>query len=112
MANAKEEAKAINEGMAKLGTEMPDVMKAFGELHHAASKDGALSVKEKELIALGIAVSVRCSHCIVAHMGAALQAGATREEIMEALSVAVLMSGGPGVMYAVEAMNVLDDLTK
>jgi len=46
-------------------------MKGFNEVHHAATADGALSTKEKELIALGIAVAVRCSHCIVAHVGAA-----------------------------------------
>jgi len=43
-------------------------MKGFNEVHHAATADGALSTKEKELIALGIAVAVRCSHCIVAHV--------------------------------------------
>jgi AhpD family alkylhydroperoxidase len=112
MADAKEDAKALNEGMAQLGKEIPSVMKAFSELHEAASANGALTTKEKELIALGIAVSVRCHYCIVAHMGAALQAGATREEIMETLGVAILMSGGPGVTYSTEALRILDELTK
>jgi len=69
--NIKEEAKELNEGMAQLASEIPGVMKGFNEVHHAATADGALSTKEKELIALGIAVAVRCSHCIVAHVGAA-----------------------------------------
>jgi len=98
--------------MAQLAKEIPGVMKGFNEVHHAATADGALSTKEKELIALGIAVAVRCSHCIVAHVGAALQAGATKEEIMEALGVAIMMSGGPGVTYSIEAMEVLEGLTQ
>ncbi|MGB4453632.1 MAG: carboxymuconolactone decarboxylase family protein [Coprothermobacter proteolyticus] len=110
--NIKEEAKELNEGMAQLAKEIPGVMKGFNEVHHAATADGALSTKEKELIALGIAVAVRCSHCIVAHVGAALQAGATKEEIMEALGVAIMMSGGPGVTYSIEAMEVLEGLTQ
>ncbi|HRC96304.1 MAG TPA: carboxymuconolactone decarboxylase family protein [Coprothermobacter proteolyticus] len=110
--NIKEEAKELNEGMAQLASEIPGVMKGFNEVHHAATADGALSTKEKELIALGIAVAVRCSHCIVAHVGAALQAGATKEEIMEALGVAIMMSGGPGVTYSIEAMEVLEGLTQ
>jgi len=87
--------------MAQLASEIPGVMKGFNEVHHAATADGALSTKEKELIALGIAVAVRCS----------LQAGATKEEIMEALGVAIMMSGGPGVTYS-KAMEVLEGLTQ
>ncbi|EIV99312.1 alkylhydroperoxidase AhpD family core domain-containing protein [Thermoanaerobacter thermohydrosulfuricus] len=109
---ASEGMKELERGMGKLGQEIPSVMKAFNELHHAATTSGALSTKEKELIALGIAVAIRCSHCILAHVNSALQAGATRQEIMETLGVAVLMSGGPGVAYATEALKILEEAGK
>lgn len=88
------------------------MMKSFQELHHAAIADGALSAKQKELIALGIAVAIRCSYCTLLHVNAALQAGATREEIMETLGVAVLMGGGPSATYATEAIKALEEAGK
>lgn len=87
-------------------------MRDFQKLHHDAKANGALSTKEKELIALGIAVAVRCSYCILTHVNAALQAGATREEIMETLGVAILMGGGPAVTYATEAIKALEEAGK
>jgi AhpD family alkylhydroperoxidase len=76
-------------------------------LHHAAAADGVLNAKVKELIALAIAVNVRCDGCIAFHVNDALEAGATREEILEALGVAILMGGGPAMMYAVDALEAL-----
>lgn len=92
----------------QLKKECPDVMSAFGKLHHEAFKDDTLSTKTKELIAIGIAISIRCNDCIDAHVKAAIKFGASREEISEAVDVAILMSGGPGTAYggfAIEAMN-------
>lgn len=106
------DVKDLERIMGEMGKEIPEVMRAFNQLHHAATKNGALSTKEKELIALGIAVAIRCSYCILAHVNSALQAGATKEEIMETLGVAVLMSGGPGVAYATEAIKVLEQAVK
>lgn len=102
----------LGKAMVEIGKGIPSVMKAFNELHHAATANGALSRKEKELIALGIAVSVRCSYCILDHVNSALQAGATKEEIMETLGVAALMSGGPGLAYAAEAIKALEEAGK
>lgn len=62
----------------------PDVGKAFGQMFQALMKDGALSVKPKELIALGIGLAVRCERCIELHVEKALHAGAVSAEIMEA----------------------------
>jgi AhpD family alkylhydroperoxidase len=78
----------------------PDIARAFGPFFQALMKDGALSVKQKELIAVGIAVAVRCEPCIEAHVEKCRNAGATAKEIMEAAGVAVLMGGGPGYSYA------------
>lgn len=98
----------IREQMNEYGQASPDVMKAFGGLHQAAGSEGALDTKTKELIALSIGVVVRCGGCIAFHVHDALKAGATREEIIETLDVAVLMGGGPALMYVLEAMEALD----
>ena len=106
--NHVEDLKRCMENNAKLAKLCPDVMKAFGDLHEAGVKDGSLSLKTKELIAIGISVSIRCNDCITGHVKAALDAGATPEEIAEAVGVAVFMSGGPGTAYgglAIEAME-------
>jgi AhpD family alkylhydroperoxidase len=107
MKNFPEQFKELNEWMEKLGMAAPDVMKGFGALHEASLKSGALDPKTKELIALGIAITVRCDGCIAYHVHDALKAGAGKEEIVETVSVAILMGGGPSVVYGVEAMQAL-----
>ncbi len=98
----------LNNLIARLGDEIPDTMKGFGNLHSAATKEGALDGKTKELIALGIAIAVRCEGCIAYHVHDAVEAGASRDEIMETIGVAVLMGGGPALMYGAEALEALD----
>jgi AhpD family alkylhydroperoxidase len=75
----------------------------FVSLHDAAMADGALPRKVKELIALTIAVTRECDGCIVSHAKAAARYGATPEEVAEALSVALLMNGGPATVYGPRA---------
>ncbi|MCC6322074.1 MAG: carboxymuconolactone decarboxylase family protein [Phycisphaerales bacterium] len=77
----------------------PDIGKAFGPFFQTLMKDGALSVKVKELVALGIAVALRCEPCIYAHVEKCLKNGATRADVMEAAGVAVMMGGGPTYTY-------------
>lgn len=93
--------------MGELGGKIPNTMKAFSDLHNASLVDGALTTKTKELIALGIAITVRCDGCIAFHVKDALKAGASSEEIMETIGVAVMMGGGPAVVYGCEAMEAL-----
>ncbi len=93
--------------MDKLGLAIPEVMQGFGALHEASLKSGALDSKTKELIALGIAITVRCDGCITFHVHDAMQAGANKEEIAETVSVAIMMGGGPSVVYGIEAMQAL-----
>ena len=93
--------------MGEMGTKIPETMKAFSEIHAVSIKNGALSSKTKELIALGIAITIRCEGCIICHVHDALNSGATSEEIMETIGVAILMGGGPSVVYGCEAMEAL-----
>lgn len=81
---------------------------AFGQLQQKTVEDGALSAKVKELIALGIAISVRCDGCISFHVHDALEAGASRQEIAETVGVAILMGGEPSVIYGCEALEALE----
>ena len=107
MKNFPEHYKELNTWMEQLGLEVPDVMHGFGALHASSLKDGALNSKTKELIALGIAITVRCDGCISFHVHDAMQAGASKEEIAETVSVAILMGGGPSVVYGIEAMQAV-----
>ncbi len=93
----------------ELAKRTPDTMHAFGALHRAATKAGALDSKSKELIALAIAVATHCDACIGFHVRDALKAGATAEEIMETLDVCILMGGATAATYATHAMDALDD---
>ncbi|MDY0779496.1 carboxymuconolactone decarboxylase family protein [Tenacibaculum sp. IB213877] len=97
----------IANAMEELGGKIPNTMTSFGELHEKTITQGVLSSKVKELIALGIAITVRCDGCIAFHVHDALKAGATNEEIMETIGVAILMGGGPSVVYGCEAMEAL-----
>ena len=94
--------------LVRLGKELPSTMTGFGQLHKAATAEGALSAKVKELIALAIAVSSRCEGCIAFHTHAALRAQASRAELLEAIGVAIMMGGGPAAMYACEALEAID----
>jgi len=83
---------------------------AFRSVVKAASTDGALSHKGKELIALAISVAIRCEGCIVFHSRACVRLGATRAEILEMLGVAVEMGGGPSAIYGAQALACFDEM--
>jgi AhpD family alkylhydroperoxidase len=74
----------------------------------AALAPGALDTKTKELIALAISVAVRCDPCITYHASAAQRQGASREEVTEAMSLALYMGAGPAAMYAAQALEAFD----
>lgn len=96
--------------LKQLKREIPEVMAAFGGLHQAGGKEGTLSVKQKELIALGISIGIRCESCIAFHLTDALKAGATVEEINETIGVSIVMGGGPALMYGAITKNFLTQL--
>lgn len=83
----------------------PDVMKAFSAMAQTALAPKALDTKTKELIALAIGVATRCDDCIAFHAKAAVDQGATEEEVMETLAMSVYMGAGPSVMYASHALQ-------
>ena len=83
----------------------PSIMKAFAGMAQAATASKALDAKTIELIALGIAVAVRCDDCIAFHAKAAAEQGATRDEVSETLGMAIYMGAGPSVMYASHAFE-------
>ena len=100
-----EDIKAL---MRTMRGDTPNVMKAFSGLAQAALAPKALDAKTKELIALGISVAIRCDDCIGFHVKAALDHGASREEIIEALGMAIYMGAGPSVMYATHALEAYE----
>lgn len=98
--------------LTELKKEIPEVMAGFATMHHAANQDNALSYKTKELIALAIGVATHCDSCIGMHMKTLIKLGVTRAEILETLSVAIYMGGGPSLMYAAKTLQAFAELTK
>lgn len=96
----------------ELRHEIPDVMKAFADLHGAVMKPGALDAKTKELMALAISVSHRCDGCIASHARGAAKQNATEAEVAEAIGVAILMTGGPATVYGPRALAAFKEYAK
>ncbi|NLI26850.1 MAG: carboxymuconolactone decarboxylase family protein [Acetobacter sp.] len=88
----------------------PDTVSGFIALDKAAAKSGHLDAKTRELIALSVAVTTRCDGCISVHAEAALKAGATKEEISEALSVAIALNAGAALVYSSRVMDAVAQL--
>jgi len=89
-----------------------EAMDAYRTFSRAVLEPGALDTKTKELICLSLSVAALCDGCIGFHTKGALNAGATREEIVEALRVTVLMGGGPSYIYAAHVLDAVDELTQ
>lgn len=90
----------------------PEFDAAFRGMQKATFVDTSLTVATKELIAVALAVAARCDGCIVYHVKAAIKAGCTRKEVADALSVAIMMGGGPSHFYSGKAMEAFNDLSK
>jgi AhpD family alkylhydroperoxidase len=108
--DTKEFFEKFKNDVTKMKEQIPDTVNGFAGLFGKVMKDGALSLREKELVALGIGVSQRCLPCIRAHTKKCLDAGATKEQILEAASVAVLMAGGPAYTHIPVVMDALEAL--
>lgn len=98
----------MTEAVKSLRGGSPEVMRGFSTLAQAALKPGALDPKTKELIALAISVATRCDACVAFHGEAAVKRGATRDEVLEAMGMAIYMGAGPSVMYAAQALEAFD----
>lgn len=110
MAKYDAQYKDMSERYEVLNASCKDVMKDFGALHGHVIRDNVLNAKEKELIALGIGITIRCHDCILAHVQASKNAGATYEEIAEAVEVAIMMGGGPSTAYGSLALDIAKSL--
>jgi AhpD family alkylhydroperoxidase len=95
----------ISKHVATLRKDIPGTMKGFSAMAAGATAPGALDEKTKELIAMGIAIALRCDGCIGFHTKTAIRLGTTRAEFEEMLGVAIYMGGGPSLMYAAEALD-------
>src|SRR4051812_31713836 len=82
----------------------PEMMKAFWAFHQAAVAEGAIPVKYKELIAVGVALATQCPYCIGIHTDDARKAGATETELTEAAMVAASLRAGAAVTHATHAL--------
>jgi AhpD family alkylhydroperoxidase len=107
----KEITSHISAGTRKLREAAPEAMNGFYAMSKGAMKPGVLSELDKELIALAIGVAKQCDGCIGFHTQALARLGATREQVMETLAVAVYMGGGPSLMYAAEAVHAFEEVT-
>jgi AhpD family alkylhydroperoxidase len=90
--------------MAKLS---PDTVRGYTTLGAANAKTSKLGEKTRQLISLAVAVTTHCDGCIVFHTDAALKAGATKEEIAEALGVAVSMNAGAALVYSARVLDAV-----
>lgn len=95
--------------IGEMGKLSPDTLKGYQTLSGAGAKTGRLDAKTRELIALAVAVTTRCDGCIAVHSKAALKQGATREEISEALGVAVALNAGAALVYSGRVLDALDE---
>jgi AhpD family alkylhydroperoxidase len=103
--------RSVSASLVKLRADKPDIMRAFSALGEAATADGALSRKTKELIAVALGVAAHCDACLGFHLQILIKLGATRAEVEEALGVAVYMGGGPSLMYAADALTAFEELS-
>jgi len=105
-----ESHKYLEARLAQLGNEIPGAMTGFARLHKKAMEDGVLSSKVKEMMALAISIVEGCEGCIAYHTHDAIAAGATRQELLETIGVALLMGGGPASIYAAHALDAIEQL--
>lgn len=85
---------------AEIGRATPGTVRGYRELGAAAERKDLLGAKTRELIALAVAVTRQCDGCIVIHLDAAMKHGATRDEIAEALGVAISVNAGAALVYS------------
>jgi AhpD family alkylhydroperoxidase len=109
--NYRDITQRVSANLAKFRTDAPDLMKGFGALAQAATRDGVLNKKTKELIALALGVAAHCDACIGFHVESLVKLGASRAELEEALGMAVYMGGGPSLMYAADALGAYEEMS-
>lgn len=109
--DAKASMSEMRDQLRVLNKTLPEQTRGFAEMQKAIKSGGVLGEKEKEFIALGIAIATKCQPCIEFHVAALIKTGASREEMADICAMAINMAGGPGLMYAAKALAVWDQLT-
>lgn len=99
--------KELVQRVGEYSTISPETVKGYQSLAGAAGKSGRLDGKTVELISLAVAVTTHCDGCIAIHVPRALEQGATREEIADALSVAIAMNAGAAMVYSARTLDAI-----
>lgn len=102
----------IQQRIAEIGRTNREIVKGYRELTNAGNTTNLLDGKVRELIALAVAVTRQCDGCIVTHTDSAIKLGATKEEIVEALSVAVAVNAGAALIFSSRVLDAFDEKTK
>ncbi|KAA0108559.1 carboxymuconolactone decarboxylase family protein [Methylobacterium sp. P1-11] len=95
----------VTAGVGHFATLSPDTVRGYGTLSTAGQKTGQLGAKTRELIAVAVAIALRCDGCIAVHTDAARKLGATEAELAEALGVATSLNAGAAIVYATRALD-------
>lgn len=103
--------KQVKTRAGELGKYAPEVLKGYMALSGSGEKAQHLDKKARELISLAVAVTTRCDGCIASHVEAAIGAGASREEISEALGVAIAMNAGAAFVYTTRVLDCYDEMS-
>jgi AhpD family alkylhydroperoxidase len=107
MLNWNEYRGQLAAGVKELGQLSSDTIRGYVELSSAGQKKDLLGAKTRELIALAVAVTARCDGCIAVHSEAAIRRGASKEEIAEALGVAIAVNAGAALVYSTRVMDAV-----
>lgn len=102
----------VSAGVGELGKLSPDTVRGYVQMSQANAKTGHFDAKTRELIALAVAVTLRCDGCITVHTAAAHKAGATREEIAEALGIAISVNAGAATVYTTRTLDAFAQIAE
>ncbi|TGT57777.1 carboxymuconolactone decarboxylase family protein [Mesorhizobium sp. M00.F.Ca.ET.170.01.1.1] len=111
MLNWKEYRGAVVKRVGDLRSLVPEVMKGYAALATSGEKSAHLDGKTREMIALAVAVTTRCDGCIASHVEAAIKHGATREELAEALGVAIALNAGAALVYSARTLDAFEQMS-
>ncbi len=111
MLNWNEYGDQVKAAIREMSAANPDLIKAYIGLNSANAKSTRMDAKTRELIALAVAVTLRCDGCINAHTDAAIKAGASKEEVVDALGVAVMVNAGAAMVYSARTIDAFDAKT-
>lgn len=107
----KDYRSSVKKRVGDLGKLAPEAIKGYVALSTSGEKAVHLDGKTRELISLAVAVTTRCDGCIASHVEAAIRHGANKEEVAEALGVAIAMNAGAALVYSARAIDCFEEMT-